>query len=640
MKVKSLEDLKKIKEEELAQMGPRLNLIEADENGCYPVDIERQIVACAGTGCVSCGCHDVVAALKEELERQGLSDKVRIIESGCMGICALGPISLVYPEGIFYQMVEPKHIPELVESHFKNGKPLTKLMVKNPEKKGEVIPLVKDIPIFQRQSSIVLEQCGLLSAASIDEYIAFDGYHGLDKALNHMSQDEICKEIEDSGLRGRGGAGFPTGTKWRFCKGYESDQKYVICNADEGDPGAFMDRSVLEGDPHAVLEGMITCAFAVGANHGYVYVRAEYVLAIERLSQAIGLAREYGLLGKNILGSGFDFDIEISMGAGAFVCGEETALMNSIEGKRGEPRIRPPFPAESGLWGKPTNINNVETYANVPWIIRHGHAAYSVLGSENSKGTKVLALAGDVANIGLVEVPMGASLRTVVFDVGGGVPGKGKTFKAAQLGGPSGGCIPAVHLDTPIDYENLPEYGAMMGSGGLIVMDNDTCMVDVARFFMEFVQDESCGKCVPCRIGTKRMLEALTRITDGHGTEKDLEILKELAPKIIETSLCGLGKTAPNPVISTMRYFMDEYEQHIRDKKCVAGVCKTMFHFAINEESCNGCTVCSKKCAVDCIEGERKVPHKIVQEGCIKCGECYRVCKFQAVEKVPGAYAS
>ncbi|MFQ5645739.1 MAG: NADH-ubiquinone oxidoreductase-F iron-sulfur binding region domain-containing protein [bacterium] len=590
---------------------------------------------CAGSGCVSSGCEAVRDALMAEIAEAGIGDRNKVVQAGCIGCCTVGPIMMVYPEGIFYQHVSPRDVPQIVESHLRNGRPVTKLLRPKTGDKKEKVAQIKEIDYFSAQKQNVLSNCGLIDPSRIEDYIAMDGYQGLYKALNGLSRDEVIAEVTKSGLRGRGGAGFPTGRKWEFAKNSAGSPKYIICNADEGDPGAFMDRSALERDPHSVLEGMIVCGYAVGSPQGYVYVRAEYPLAVERLQIALDQARSEGLLGKNILGSGFDFDVEIRIGAGAFVCGEETALMNSIEGQRGEPRLRPPYPAVSGLWKCPTNINNVETFANVPYIIREGGEEYAQLGTTGSKGTKVFALAGDAVNSGLCEVPMGATLNEIVFDIGGGIIG-GRKFKAAQLGGPSGGCIPSRYGDTPIDYESLIELGAMMGSGGLIVMDEDTCMVDMAKFFMEFVQDESCGKCPPCRAGSKRMLEILTRISEGKGRMEDIDTLKVLGDEIKIASLCGLGQTAPNPVLSTLRHFMDEYVGHCQDKQCVAGVCKPLFHFDIND-SCTGCTLCARKCPVVCIEGEKKQKHVIDQAVCTKCGNCYDVCNFKAVGKVPGS---
>ncbi|MGD0111220.1 MAG: NADH-quinone oxidoreductase subunit NuoF [Armatimonadota bacterium] len=533
------------------------------------------VIVCAGAGCVSSGCRAVSDALQAELVRQGLDQEIKVVQTGCVGSCDLGPVVIVYPEGVFYQRLKAEDVPEIVESHLLKGRPAERLLYRRPST-GELLPTLDQIDFFSKQEKIVLRNCGVIDPANIEEYIARDGYQALAKVLTEMKPEQVIDEVKASGLRGRGGAGFPTGMKWDFVRKAAGSPKYVVCNADEGDPGAFMDRSVLEGDPHSVIEAMTIAGYAVGSSQGYVYVRAEYPLAVERLSHAIKQAREQGLLGKNIFGTGFDFDLDIRMGAGAFVCGEETALMASLEGRRGEPRPRPPFPAQAGLWNKPTLLNNVETYANIAPIILKGAAWYAGFGTEKSKGTKVFALAGDINNTGLVEVPMGTPLGTIIYDIGGGIRNDRK-FKAAQTGGPSGGCIPKEMLNTPVDYESLKDLGAIMGSGGLIVMDEDTCMVDLARFFLDFVQDESCGKCTPCRIGTKRMLEIVTRITEGRGKEGDIELLEELGRKIAESALCGLGQTAPNPVLSTIRYFRHEYEAHIKEKRCPAVVCKSLY---------------------------------------------------------------
>jgi NADH:ubiquinone oxidoreductase subunit F (NADH-binding)/(2Fe-2S) ferredoxin len=571
----------------------------------------------------------VKQALSEELTARKLNEQIKLVETGCNGFCALGPLLVVYPEGVIYVQLKPGDIPELVEEHLIKGRLVERLLYKEPTT-ADLIPSMQEIPFFAFQKLRVLRNRGIIDPEVIEESIARDGYLGMAKALKEMTPEEIVKEVTDSGLRGRGGAGFPTGMKWSFAAGAKGDVKYVLCNADEGDPGAFMDRSVLEADPHAVLEGMVIAAKAIGAHKGYIYCRAEYPLALHRLNIAISQAKDYGLLGEDILGSGFDFDIEIYQGAGAFVCGEETALMTSIEGKRGMPRPRPPFPAFSGLWNKPTVLNNVETLASVPQIIVNGAAWYASVGTEKSKGTKVFALTGDVNNVGLVEVPMGTTLRTIVYDIGGGIP-DGKKFKAAQLGGPSGGCIPAEHLDAPVDYEKVAELGAIMGSGGLIVMNEDKCIVDIARFFIDFCQDESCGKCTPCREGTKRMLQILTKITEGKGREGDIELLQEMAAIIKNSSLCGLGQTAPNPILSTIRYFRDEYEAHIKEGRCPAGVCTALKIYAIDAEKCTGCGVCAKVCPTKAAKGEKKQPHEIDQDICIKCGVCMEKCKFDAI---------
>jgi len=575
----------------------------------------------------------LVKELKKELVKHDILDEVEVVATGCFGLCELGPVVIVYPEGTFYSRVEAADIPELVEEHLVKGRPLDRLIY--TEKGDGHHPLsINELGFFKTQKRIALANCGVINPENIDEYIAFDGYLALEKVLLTMTPVDVINEVKASGLRGRGGGGFPTGLKWQFAHDAVSEDgvKFVACNADEGDPGAFMDRSVLEGDPHALIEAMAIAGFAVGASKGYVYVRAEYPIAVNRLQIAIDQAKEYGLLGENIFDTDFSFDLEIRLGAGAFVCGEETALMNSIEGKRGEPRPRPPFPANKGLFGKPTVLNNVETYANIPAIILKGAEWFASVGTEKSKGTKVFALGGKINNTGLLEIPMGTTLREIVFDIGGGIP-NGKAFKAAQTGGPSGGCIPASLLDTEIDYDNLIAIGSMMGSGGLIVMDEDNCMVDVARFFLDFTQDESCGKCPPCRIGTKRMLEILERICDGKGIEGDIERLEELAVGIKASALCGLGQTAPNPVLSTIRYFRDEYEAHINDKKCPAGVCKHLLDFTINPDTCKGCGICAKKCPADAITGEKKKPYTIDTAKCIKCGACIEACPFGSISK-------
>ena len=571
-------------------------------------------------------------SLKEELEKQGLTDEVQVVRTGCFGLCALGPIMIVYPEGSFYSMVKVEDIPEIVEQHLKNGIIVTRLLYQETVTEDGVKSL-NETPFYAKQMRIALRNCGVINPENIDEYIAFDGYQALGKVLTEMTPDDVIQTILDSGLRGRGGAGFPTGRKWQLASGNRGNvQKYVCCNADEGDPGAFMDRSVLEGDPHVVIEAMAIAGYAIGASQGYVYIRAEYPIAVHRLQVAIDQAREYGLLGNNIFGTDFCFDLDIKLGAGAFVCGEETALMTSIEGKRGEPRPRPPFPAVKGLFGKPTILNNVETYANVPQIILKGADWFASMGTEKSKGTKVFALGGKIKNTGLVEIPMGTTLRTIVEEIGGGIPG-GKKFKAAQTGGPSGGCIPASLIDTPIDYDNLLAIGSMMGSGGLIVMDEDTCMVDIAKFFLEFTVDESCGKCTPCRVGTKRLLELLNKITDGKGTMEDLDKITELAEFIKSNSLCGLGQTAPNPVLSTLRYFRDEYVEHIVNKRCPAGVCKALLNYKIDPVKCKGCTLCARTCPAGAISGTVRQPHTIDTAKCVKCGACIEKCKFGAISK-------
>ena len=589
------------------------------------------ILVCSGTGCHASGSLVLKEALEAEIARVGLDKEVKVIETGCFGFCRLGPNMMVYPEGVFYCQVHEQDVPQIVEEHLLKGRVVERLLYTEPQTEKSVVDF-EDIPFFQKQTRIVLEDCGVINPESIREYIARDGYFGLAKALQ-MKPEEVIDTLKKSGLRGRGGAGFPTGLKWEFAAKAEGSPKYIVCNADEGDPGAFMDRSIIEGDPHRVLEGITIAGYAVGASQGYVYVRAEYPLAVRRLYKAIDDAHELGLLGKNILNSGFDFDIDLRLGAGAFVCGEETALLNSMMGKRGEPRPRPPFPANEGLWGKPTVINNVETLANVPVIMRNGYEWFNTIGTEKSKGTKVFALAGKINNNGLAEVPMGTTIREIVFDIGGGLP-DGKEFKAVQTGGPSGGCIPAQCLDTPVDYESLAQLGTIMGSGGFVVMDQNTCMVDLAKFFLEFVQSESCGKCAPCRIGTRRMLEILDRITKGEGKEGDIETLEELGHSIKETALCGLGQTAHNPVLSTIRFFRDEYEAHIKEKRCPAGVCQALLSYRINPDKCKGCSLCAKNCPVNAISGEARKPFKIDPEACIKCGTCFEKCPFGAIEKV------
>ena len=590
------------------------------------------ILICAGTGCTSSGSVQVRDALVKELEAKGLTDEVKIVMTGCFGLCALGPIMIVYPEGSFYARVTAENIPEIVEEHLLKGRPVERLIYNDPvEGSTEPASSLNDTAFYRSQRRVALRNCGVIDPENIDEYIARRGYEALGKCLTEKTPQEVIDIVLASGLRGRGGAGFPTGRKWQFATA-PAPKKYVVCNADEGDPGAFMDRSVLEGDPHALIEAMAIAGYAIGADEGYVYVRAEYPIAVKRLGIAIKQAREYGLLGKNIFGTDFNFDIQLRLGAGAFVCGEETALLTSIEGNRGEPRPRPPFPAVKGLFGKPTVINNVETYANIAQIILNGPEWFASMGTEKSKGTKVFALGGKINHTGLVEIPMGTPLRTIIEEIGGGVP-NGKKFKAAQTGGPSGGCIPASLIDTPVDYDNLIAIGSMMGSGGLIVMDEDNCMVDIAKFFLEFTVSESCGKCAPCRIGTRRMLDILNRITEGNGEEGDIEKLVELGNQIKATALCGLGQTAPNPVLSTIRYFRDEYEAHIKEKRCPAGACKALAKITIEADKCKGCSLCSKKCPVGAISGEIKKPFVIDQDKCIKCGVCLATCKFGAIVK-------
>lgn len=592
-----------------------------------------QVLICGGTGCTSSGSVKIAKRLQEEIDKNGLTDEVMVVRTGCFGLCALGPIMIVYPEGTFYSMVKEEDIAEIVSEHLLKGRIVTRLVYDETVAENEIKSL-KETDFYKKQHRIALRNCGVINPECIDEYIGRNGYEALGKVLKTMTPDDVIQVILDSGLRGRGGGGFPTGKKWQLARNLvkDADQKYVCCNADEGDPGAFMDRSVLEGDPHVVIEAMAIAGYAIGATQGYIYIRAEYPIAVQRLQIAIDQAREYGLLGKNIFDSGFDFDLDIRLGAGAFVCGEETALMTSIEGNRGEPRPRPPFPAESGLFKKPTVLNNVETYANIPQIILNGADWFASMGTEKSKGTKVFALGGKIHNTGLVEVPMGTTLREVIYEIGGGIP-NGKAFKAAQTGGPSGGCIPAEHLDIPIDYDNLIAIGSMMGSGGLIVMDEDNCMVDIAKFFLQFTVDESCGKCTPCRIGTKRLYEMLEKITSGNATMEDLDKMEKLCYYIKNNSLCGLGQTAPNPVLSTLRYFKNEYIAHVHDKKCPAGVCQDLLTYKIIDLRCKGCTACARGCPVGAISGTVKQPHTIDTAKCIKCGACMAKCKFGAIIK-------
>ena len=599
--------------------------------------IRSHVLICGGTGCTSSGSAALHDKLADELKAKGLDEEIKIVMTGCFGLCALGPIMIVYPEGTFYSRVTVDDIPEIVEEHLLKGRIVERLVYNEGAKTADADDEAKaaslsETAFYKKQKRVALRNCGVINPENIEEYIAMDGYFALAKVLKEMTPEEVIQTITDSGLRGRGGGGFPTGRKWLFARGSKSDKKYVVCNADEGDPGAFMDRSVLEGDPHAVLEAMAIAGYAIGADEGWIYVRAEYPIAVKRLNIAIEQAREYGLLGKNIFDTGFNFDIHIRLGAGAFVCGEETALLTSIEGNRGEPHPRPPFPAVKGLWGQPTIVNNVETYANIAQIILKGADWFASMGTETSKGTKVFALGGKIKNTGLVEIPMGTTLREIVEEIGGGVP-NGKKFKAAQTGGPSGGCLPASLIDTPIDYDNLIKAGSMMGSGGLIVMDEDTCMVDLAKFFLEFTVDESCGKCAPCRIGTVRLHEILEKITSGNGEMEDLDKLEELANFIKSASLCGLGQTAPNPVLSTLRFFRDEYIAHIVDKRCPAGVCKKLLAYEIDPAKCKGCTLCARTCPVGAIAGKVKEAHVIDKAKCIKCGACMEKCKFGAISK-------
>ena len=617
--MKTIEEINRIREVKRKELDLRVNKL-ADTR-------EKHILVCHGTGCTSSKSPQILENFRKILKEKNI-ENVRVIQTGCFGLCAKGPIVIIRPEDIFYAMVKPEDCQEIIERHIQKGEIVERLLCKDID--NSTVKQLDELNFYKKQKRIALKNCGVIDPENIEEYIAFDGYRALEKVLFTMTPDEVIKVISDSGLRGRGGAGFPTGKKWSFTKMAEGEQKYVVCNADEGDPGAFMDRSILEGDPHCVLEAMMIAGFAIGANKGYIYVRAEYPIAVKRFQKAIDSAKEYGILGKNIWNTGFDFDLEIRLGAGAFVCGEETALLESIEGRRGQPRLKPPFPANKGLFGKPTLINNVETYANVTKIILNGAEWYSSIGTEKSKGTKVFALGGNVNNIGLVEVPMGVTLREIVFDIGGGIP-NGRKFKAAQTGGPSGGCITEEHLDTPIDYESLQAIGSMMGSGGLIIMDDSKCMVNLAKFYLGFTVDESCGKCTPCRIGTKRLLELLERITEGNGEEGDIEKLERLCSNIQKSSICGLGQTAPNPVMSTIKYFREEYREHIDHKQCRAGECKALMNLHIDEALCKGCGLCKRNCPVDAISGEVKQPHIIDTEKCIKCGTCISKCPFHAI---------
>ncbi len=617
--MKTIEELHKIRKDKRKELELRVNT-KADTR-------EKHILICHGTGCTSSKSPEILATFRKIIEEKKI-ENVRVIKTGCFGLCAKGPIVIIRPEDTFYAMVKPEDCEEIIQKHIIEGKKVDRLLAKDID--GTKVNSLDELNFYKKQKRIALKNCGVINPEEIDEYLAFDGYLALEKVLKEMTPDEVIDEISKSGLRGRGGAGFPTGKKWALTKAVEGKQKYVVCNADEGDPGAFMDRSILEGDPHSVLEAMAIAAYCIGANKGFIYVRAEYPIAVQRLKIAIKQAREYGLLGKNIFGTDFDFDVEIRLGAGAFVCGEETALLESIEGKRGQPRLKPPYPAQYGLWGKPTLINNVETYSNIAQIILKGSKWYSSIGTENSKGTKVFALGGNVNNIGLVEVPMGTTLREIVFDIGGGIP-NGRDFKAAQTGGPSGGCIPKEHLDTPIDYESLKQIGSMMGSGGLIIMDDTKCMVSLAKFYLEFTVSESCGKCTPCRIGTKRMLGILEKLCNGKGEAEDLDKLQKLAEMIQKASVCGLGQSAPNPVISTLRYFRKEFEEHAIDKQCRALECKAMSKITIHPDKCKGCGLCQKHCPVDAIEGQAREVRTINQEKCIKCGTCLSKCPFKAI---------
>ena len=625
-KIKSFEELKALQAAERAKIAVRDGQAPGSANLA-----RHHVMICAGTGCSSSNSMLVKEALIKQLAEAGLDKEIDVVQTGCFGFCSLGPIMVVYPEGTFYHHVKVEDVAEIVETHLKGGQLVERLLYDIPGQNKKA-PDMSHIPFFQKQKRVALRNCGTIDPENIGEAIAHDAYQGLGKALTEMTPAEVIAEVEKSGIRGRGGAGFPTGKKWKFAAGYQSAEKYVVVNADEGDPGAFMDRSVLEGDPHSILEAMAIGGYAIGATHGFIYVRAEYPIAVHRLEVAIAQAREVGLLGENIMGTGFNFDIDIRLGAGAFVCGEETALLTSVEGKRGEPRPRPPFPAEKGLWGVPTFVNNVETLANIPVIFTKGGEAFASIGTAGSKGTKVFAMAGKVNNIGLVEVPMGRTLREMIYDIGGGIP-DGKAFKAAQTGGPSGGCLPASALDTEIDFDTLVAAGSMMGSGGLIVLDETTCMVDIAKFYLEFTQDESCGKCPPCRIGTKRMLEILDKITRGEGTMEDIDNLETLASTISSSALCALGQTAPNPILATLKFFREEYEAHIIDKKCPAGVCKSLLQYQIDPEKCKGCTACARNCPVGAISGTVREPHTIDTSKCIKCGSCIEKCRFGAISR-------
>ena len=634
--IKTVAELNALREQVLQSIALR----DTEKLASVKTDYKRNVLVCGGTGCTSSNSLKIVEALKREIAANGIENEVKVVTTGCFGLCALGPIMIVYPEGSFYSMVNVDDIPEIVKEHFVNGNVVTRLLYNETVGEGGKIKSLNETDFYSKQIRVALRNCGVIDPENVNEYVARDGYQALAKCLTELTPDDVIRIVSDSGLRGRGGGGFPTGRKWALCAPNKADQKYVVCNADEGDPGAFMDRSVLEGDPHCLIEAMAIAGYAVGATQGYVYVRAEYPIAVTRLKKAIIDARAEGLLGKNIFGTGFDFDMDIRLGAGAFVCGEETALMTSIEGNRGEPRPRPPFPAVKGLFGKPTVENNVETFANVPQIILKGAEWFASMGTPTAKGTKVFALGGKIKHTGLVEIPMGTTLREIVEEIGGGVP-NGKSFKAAQAGGPSGGCIPASLIDTPVDYDNLTAVGCMIGSGGLIVMDEDTCMVDMAKFFLEFTVDESCGKCTPCRVGIKRLLEILDKITEGKGTLEDIDRMEELCNYIKANSLCGLGQTAPNPVLSTLRFFRDEYVAHVVDKKCPAGVCKKLLNFNIDKDKCIGCGLCAKNCPADAITrtdyiapGHKLASFEINTEKCVKCGACLDSCKkIKAISK-------
>lgn len=626
----TIEELNRIKKENEELVMVRKLVKEKGEELAKHTAYRKQVLVCGGTGCTSSGSKKVIAALEKSLKENGIEDEILVVRTGCFGLCSLGPIMIVYPEGAFYAQATPEGVERIVKEHLKEGNVVKELLYKETVHEDGSIISLSETNFYKKQMRIALRNCGVIDPENIDEYIALDGYQALAKALTTMTPDDVINEVLNSGLRGRGGGGFPTGRKWMFAKASAGDEKYVCCNADEGDPGAFMDRSILEGDPQCVIEAMIIAGYAIGAHHGFVYVRAEYPIAVERLTIAIKQAREYGFLGKNIFGSGFDFDMEIRLGAGAFVCGEETALMTSIEGNRGEPRPRPPFPAVKGLFEKPTVLNNVETYANIAQIIYKGSGWYSSIGTEKSRGTKVFALGGKITNVGLVEIPMGTTLREIIEEIGGGIP-NGKKFKAAQTGGPSGGCIPAEHIDAPIDYDGLLAIGSMMGSGGMIILDEDTCMVDIAKFYLEFTVDESCGKCTPCRVGTRKLLQYLDKIIQGNGEMEDIDRIDDLAKHMQKSSLCALGQTAPNPILSTLHFFKDEYIAHIQDKTCPAGVCKSLIKYEIIPDKCKGCTLCARNCPVKAISGTVKQPHVIDSEKCIKCGVCMSNCKFGAV---------
>ncbi|MCH5300773.1 MAG: NADH-quinone oxidoreductase subunit NuoF [Ruminococcus sp.] len=626
----TLEKLNEIKKAHEQIVAVRKIVAEEGEKLAKETGYRKQVLVCGGTGCTSSGTKKVLAALDKALKENGIEDEILVVRTGCFGLCSLGPIMIVYPEGSFYSQATPEGVERIVKEHLKEGNVVKDLLYSETVHTDGSILSLSETDFYRKQMRVALRNCGVIDPENIEEYIAEDGYQALAKVLTEMTPDDVINEVLNSGLRGRGGGGFPTGRKWSFAKASQSDVKYVCCNADEGDPGAFMDRSILEGDPQCIIEAMTIAGYAIGAHHGFVYVRAEYPIAVQRLQIAIEQAKEYGFLGKNIFGSGFDFDMEIRLGAGAFVCGEETALMTSIEGNRGEPRPRPPFPAVKGLFGKPTVLNNVETYANIAQIILKGSDWFKSIGTPGSPGTKVFALGGKITNVGLVEIPMGTTLREIVEEIGGGIP-NGKKFKAAQTGGPSGGCIPAEHIDTPIDYDSLLALGSMMGSGGMIILDEDTCMVDISKFYLEFTVDESCGKCTPCRVGTRRLLQILDKITSGKGEMEDLEKIEELANHMQSSSLCALGQTAPNPILSTLDYFKDEYLAHIQDKTCPAGVCKALTKYEIIADKCKGCTLCARNCPVGAISGTVKQPHIIDQDKCIKCGLCLQNCKFNAI---------